>query len=90
MKVVVPSLRVSKQHDITPHEYSETMMMELEVANVKRMQAFNHMLVQKKKMVQSYKKRVRNKSFKVGDLFWKVMILPMGIKDKEFGKWSPN
>ena len=30
MEVVVPSLRVSKQNGLTPQEYSEAMMMELE------------------------------------------------------------
>ena len=33
MEVVVPSLRVSKQNGLTPQEYSEAMMMELESAN---------------------------------------------------------
>ena len=28
------------------------------------------------------------KSFQVGDLVWKV-ILPIGSKDRKFGKWSP-
>ena len=31
----------------------------------------------------------RKKSFEVGDLVWKI-ILPVGSKDRELGKWSPN
>ena len=31
MEVVVPSLRVSKQNGLTPQEYSEAMMMEVEL-----------------------------------------------------------
>ena len=45
MKVVVPSLRVSRQNSLTPQEYSEVMMMGLEFIDDRRMQAFNHMLV---------------------------------------------
>ena len=47
MEVVVPSLTVSMKNGLTPQEYSETMMMELESTVDRKMQAFNHMLVQK-------------------------------------------
>ena len=81
MEVMVPSLRVSRKNDLTPQEYSETMMMELEFADGRRMQAFNHMLVQKNKIAQTYNKKVKRKSFEVGNLIWKI-ILPIGSKDK--------
>lgn len=38
---------------------------------------------------RTYNKRVQQKSFKVGDLVWKA-ILPLGDKDPQLGKWSPN
>jgi hypothetical protein len=38
---------------------------------------------------QSYNKRVKEKSFQVGDLVWKT-ILPIGCRSSKFGKWSPN
>ena len=41
----MPSLIVSRQSDLTPQEYNEAMMMELEYVDDRRMQAFNHMLV---------------------------------------------
>ena len=49
MEVVVHSLRVSRQNDLNPHEYSETMMMELEALDEKRLQALDHIMIQKKK-----------------------------------------
>ena len=52
----MPSLRVSKKNGFTPQEYSEAMMMELEYANNRRMQAFNYMLIQKNKVAQIYNK----------------------------------
>ena len=64
-------------------------MMELESTDNRKMQAFNHMLVQKNKVAQTYNRRVKRKSYEVGDLVWKI-ILPIDYKDKELGKWSPN
>ena len=69
----MPSLRVSK----------------LEPGDDQRIQAFNYMLIQKNKAAHTYNKRIKKKSFKEGELVWKI-ILSVGSKDKEFGKWSPN
>lgn len=55
-----------------------------------RIDALNHMQAQKKRIERSYNKRVKEKSFAVGDLVWKT-ILPVDNKKKgRFGKWSPN
>ena len=89
MEVVVPSLRFSRKNGLTLQEYSEAMMMELEYANDRKMQAFNHMLVQKNKIAHTYNKRVKRKSFEVGDLVWKIILL-IGSKYRELGKWSPK
>ena len=87
MEVVVPSLRVSRQNDLNPQEYSEAMIMELEALDEKRLQALDHIMIQKKKVAQAYNKRVRRKSFEEGELIWKV-VLPINYKDRELGKWS--
>ena len=89
MEVVVPSLRVSKHNDLNPREYSEAMMMELEALDGKRLQALDHIMIQKKKVARAYNKRVRRKSFEEGELVWKV-TLPINARDRELGKWSPN
>ena len=65
MEVVVPSVRVSMQNGVTSQEYNETMMMELEYENDRRIQAFNYMLIQKNKVAHIYNKRVKRKSFEV-------------------------
>ena len=49
MELVVPSLRVSRQNGLDPQEYSEAMMMEVEVLDGKRLQALDHIMIQKKK-----------------------------------------
>ena len=43
----------------------------------------------KLRVARAYNKKVKLKCFQVGDLVWKV-ILPVGSKDKKFGKWSPS
>ena len=40
-------------------------------------------------VARSYNKKVVPKSFVIGDLVWKT-ILPIGMKDNRFGKWSPT
>jgi hypothetical protein len=40
-------------------------------------------------VARAYNKKVKLKSFQVGDLVSKI-ILPVGTKDHKFGKWSPS
>ena len=63
IEAVVPSLRVFRQDDLDPQEYNEVMMMELEALDGKRLQAFDHIMIWKKKVARAYNKRVRKKSF---------------------------
>jgi hypothetical protein len=41
------------------------------------------------KVAKAYNKRVKEKSFQMGDLVWKT-ILPLGSQSGKFGKWSPS
>jgi hypothetical protein len=41
------------------------------------------------RVARAYNKKVKLKSFQVGDLVWKT-ILPVGTKDHKFRKWSPS
>ena len=41
------------------------------------------------RVCKAYNKKVKLKSFQVGDLVWKT-ILPVGAKDHKFGKWSQS
>ena len=65
------------------------MIIELEDLDRKRLQELDHIMIQKKKVAQAYNKQVGRKSFEEGELVWKV-VLPIGAKDRELGKWSPN
>ena len=89
MEVVGPSLRVSKHNDLNPQEYSEATMMELEALGGKRLQALDHVMIQKKKVARAYNKQVKRKSFEEGELVWKL-VLPIGAKDRQLRKWSSS
>ena len=89
MEVVVPSLWVSRTNGLNPQEYSEAMMMELQALDGKRLQTLNHIMIQKKKVAWTYNKRARRKSFEEREFVMKV-VLAIGAKDRELGKWSPN
>ncbi|KAK1680971.1 hypothetical protein QYE76_041819 [Lolium multiflorum] len=43
----------------------------------------------KAKVARAYNKKLKPKEFQVGDLVWEA-VLPLGTKDKMYGKWSPN
>lgn len=90
IEVLVPSQKVAKQNDHTPQEYSGATNMEFESAYDKSIEAFNQMMVQKVKVAKSYDKRVCKKNFREGDLIWIVIILPIGIKDRELASGLPT
>ncbi|XP_073121994.1 uncharacterized protein [Henckelia pumila] len=89
MKIMVPSFRITMQNHLIPELYNEAMITELEDLDDMRMQDFNNLMVQKKKVARSYNKRVKRKSFHEGDLVWKF-ILPIGAKYRKLGKCFPN
>ena len=55
----------------------------------KRMKALKEIEKDKLWVARAYNKKVKDKSFQVGDLVWKT-ILPLGMKSNKFGKWSPS
>ena len=89
MEVTVRLLRVAQQHNLSPADYNQAMMQEIEELDEVRLAALDHLQIQKKTIARMYNKRVKHKSFGEGDLVWKV-VLPIGSKDPRFGKWSPN
>ena len=77
------------QNGLTPPEFTQAMLMELEDLDEVRLQALDHLVVQKQQVARAYDKRVRRKSFTEGDLVWRA-VLPFGAKDPKYGKWSPT
>jgi hypothetical protein len=65
------------------------MMDNIDEVTDKRLQTLKKIEKDKIQVARAYNKKVKLKSFQVGDLVWKT-ILPVGTKDHKFGKWSPS
>ncbi|XP_059669124.1 uncharacterized protein LOC132314258 [Cornus florida] len=87
MEMKVKSARVAFQNNLTPADYTQAMLVELEDLDEFRRDALDHIITHKKKVMRIYNKRVKPKSFAEEDLVWKV-VLPVGKVDRKYGKWS--
>jgi hypothetical protein len=65
------------------------MLDRLDEVSDERVKALGEIEMDKLRVARAYNKRVKKKSFQVGDLVWKT-ILPIGSKSNKFRKWSPN
>jgi hypothetical protein len=70
-------------------DYQNLMLDRLDEVSDERVNALGEIKRDKLRVVRAYNKKVKEKSFQVGDLVWK-MILPIGSRSKKFRKWSPN
>ncbi|CAL1387796.1 unnamed protein product [Linum trigynum] len=84
VEVTVNSLRYMKQHELTPREYHESMMLELCDLDELQLRALDNVQVQKARVARAYNKKVRHKSFEEGERVWKAH-LPIEEKDPKFG-----
>ena len=89
VEVIIQSLRVARQNQLSHTDYGDAMMAEMDELDEAQVAALNSIILQKQRVIKNYNRRVRPKTFAVGDLVWKV-ILPLGTKDPHLGKWSPN
>ena len=64
------------------------MMDNIDEVSDKRLQALKEIEKDKRRVARAYNKNVRPKSFQVGELIWKTILL-LRIKSNKFGKWSP-
>ncbi|KAM1966173.1 hypothetical protein ACFX15_046427 [Malus domestica] len=65
------------------------MRQELEDLEDARLDAYNLLVAQKQITERAYNQKVRQKTFGEEELVWQT-VLPIGLKDPRFGKWSPN
>ncbi|CAJ2651685.1 uncharacterized protein LOC123895384 [Trifolium pratense] len=89
VEVMMQSIRVQRQLELPTDHYWNLMLDELVDVDEERMQALDVLVRQKERIAKAYNKKVKPKTFNLGDLVWKV-ILPMDRRDRVFGKWSPN
>ena len=89
VEVNLAALRIAKQDGLSAVDFHNLMIDNINEVADKRLAAFREIERDKLRVARAYNKKVKLKSFQVGDLVWKV-ILPVGSKDKKFGKWSPS
>jgi hypothetical protein len=65
------------------------MLDRLYEASNERISALGEINRDKLRVARAYNKRVKEKSFQVGDLVWRT-ILPIESKSNKFKKWSSN
>jgi hypothetical protein len=65
------------------------MLDRLDEVSNERINTLGEIERDKLRVAKAYNKRVKKKSFQVGDLVWKK-ILPIGSRSSKFGKLSPN
>jgi hypothetical protein len=89
VEVNLGAYRLAKQNDLSADTYYALMMDNIDEVTDKRLEALEAIEKDKRRVARAYNKRVKAKSFQVGDLVWKT-ILPIGSKSNKFGKRSPS
>ena len=87
IEVNLDAYRLAKQNDLSIIDYYNSMMDNIDEVIDKRMKALKEIEKDKLRVARAYNKKVKDKSFQIGDLVWKT-ILPLGMKSNKFGKWS--
>jgi hypothetical protein len=85
----VDALRIARQNEFSAIDYHNLMLDRLDEVSDERVKALGEIERDKLRVAKAYNKRVKEKSFQVGDLVWKT-IMPIGSRNSKFGKWSPN
>jgi hypothetical protein len=89
VEISLNDVMFAKQNDLTISDYYNSMMDNIDEVTDKRVIAPGEIEKDKIMVAKAYNKKVKAKSFQVGDLVWKT-ILPLRSKDRKFGKWSPS
>ena len=89
VEVNLDACRLAKQKDISVVDYHDLMMDNIDEVTDKRLKALKEIKKDKFWVARAYNKKVKSKFFQVEDLVWKT-ILPLGMKNNKFGKWSPS
>jgi hypothetical protein len=89
MEISLNVVRFARQNDLTIGDYYNSMMDNIDEVIDKRVTGLGEIEKDKIMVAKAYNKKVKAKSFQVGDLVWKT-ILPLRNKDRKFGKWSPS
>jgi hypothetical protein len=76
---------LAKQNDLFAIMYHDLMMNNIDEVTDKRIKALKDTDRDKAQDTQANNKKVKNKSFQVGELVWKT-IIPLKMKSNKFSK----
>jgi hypothetical protein len=85
----IGSSRLALQNQLIADDYKNLMVDNSKELVGYPLRALGNIEANKKKVARAYDNKVKPKAFREGDLVWKL-IFPIGTKDAQFGKWSPN
>jgi hypothetical protein len=89
MEVSLNVVRFARHNDLTVSDYYNSMMANMYEVIDKILIALGEIEKDKIMVAKAYNKKVKAKSFQVGDMVWKT-TLPLRIRDQKFEKWSPR
>jgi hypothetical protein len=89
MEISLNAIIFAKQNDLTIGDYHDLMMYNIDEVTDKRTMALKEIEKENTIVTIAYNKKVKAKSFQVGDLVWKT-ILPLKSRDRKFAKRSPS
>ena len=89
VEITLGAYRVARQNDLTVGEYHDLMMDNVDEVTDARLAAIKEIEKDKIAVTKAYNKKIKTKSFQIGDLVW-TTVLPLKAKDRKFGKWSPS
>ena len=89
VEITLDACKVARQNDLSVSEYHDLMMDSIDEVTEARLLALKEIEKDKLDVAKAYNKKVKAKTFQVGDLVWKT-VLPLKTKDRRFGKWSPS
>jgi hypothetical protein len=89
IEVNLDAFRLAKQNDLSAVDYHDLMMDNIDEVTNKCLKALKEIEKDKLRVARACNKKVNNISFQVRELVWKI-ILPLGMKNNKFSKWSPS
>jgi hypothetical protein len=82
-------LRAACQNSLSAEVYGELMLDIIDGNYESRLTALREIEKEKLRVARAYNKKLKEKSFQIGELVWKT-ILPIGSRNNKFSKWSLN
>jgi hypothetical protein len=82
------ALQIARQNELSDLDYHNLIHDRLDEVSDERVKALCE-IERELRVVRAYNKRVKKKSYQLGDLVWKT-VLPIGSRSSKLGNWSSN